>query len=212
MAIGTYAQLQASIIAWSHRGDLAVLVPDFIAMAESRLNRLLQIRSMEHEVPLAMVPGTRFVALPAGMNKAIALWLGDAARAKLTNQLPENLAVQTTSGAPACWAVDNESLAFDRPADLPHVLTFRFIKKFALSVDEPTNALLTAFPDVYLYAALLEAAPYLRDAQQLPVWQERLDRAIQEVRNSDNATRAVAPLSTEFGLRSSISSTFTGGN
>lgn len=200
MAIGTYAQLQATIPNWLHRGDLAALVPDFIAMAESRLNRLLQIRSMEREVLMAMVPGTRFVALPAGMNKPIALWIGDAARAKLTNQLPENLTIQANSGAPSCWAVDNENLAFDRPADQPYVLSFRYIKKFALSDDEPTNALLTAYPDVYLYATLLEAAPYMGDAQQLPMWQERLDRAIQEVRNNDNKTRAVAPLSVDSGL------------
>lgn len=201
MAIGTYAQLQTAVANWLHRADLGPQVPDFITMAESRLNRRLNLRIMETDAALTTTPGSRYVSLPADMDTPIALWLETwQPRQKLTNQLPEQLQVDAaTPGVPVYWAVDNAQIAFQRPAAQAYGLTFRYRRKFALSDAAPTNALLTQYPDVYLYATLLEAAPYLRDNPSIPLWQDRLDRAVKEIQANDADTRALAPLVTEFG-------------
>ena len=44
---GTYNGLQASIAGWLTRSDLAALIPDFITLAEARLNERLRLAPME---------------------------------------------------------------------------------------------------------------------------------------------------------------------
>ena len=46
----TYAQLQTAVEAWTHRTDLATLLPTFVGHAEARLNRDLRVRQMEAEM------------------------------------------------------------------------------------------------------------------------------------------------------------------
>ena len=200
MAIATYAQLQTAVANWLHRADLSAQIPDFIMLAESRLNRTLDLRIMEVEAPLTATPGSRYLPLPDDMSSPIALWLEAwQPRQKLTNQLPEQMVVDAANtGLPVFWAIDNAQIAFQRPADQAYALTFRYRRKFALSNVSPGNALLTQYPDVYLYATLLEAAPYLRDNPNVALWQDRLRRATVEIQANDAETRALAPLATEL--------------
>ena len=47
MALGTYSELQAAIATWLDREDLTAVIPDFITMAEVRLNDRLRLAPME---------------------------------------------------------------------------------------------------------------------------------------------------------------------
>lgn len=47
MTISTYAELQTSVASWLHRADLTSQIPDFITLAESKLNRKLRLRAQE---------------------------------------------------------------------------------------------------------------------------------------------------------------------
>ncbi len=46
MAISTYAELKTSIANWLDREDLTDIIPDFIALAETRHKRELKRRRM----------------------------------------------------------------------------------------------------------------------------------------------------------------------
>ena len=47
MAIGTFAQLKTAAANWLDRSDLTDRIPEFIALAEARFNRILRTRDME---------------------------------------------------------------------------------------------------------------------------------------------------------------------
>ena len=47
MAISNYTELKTAVANWLDRDDLTDRIPEFIALAESRFNRLLRIRAME---------------------------------------------------------------------------------------------------------------------------------------------------------------------
>ena len=47
MALGTFTELKDAIADWLDRSDLTARIPDFIALAEARINRELRIRPME---------------------------------------------------------------------------------------------------------------------------------------------------------------------
>ncbi len=50
-----------------------------------------------------------------------------------------------------------------------------------LSDANTTNTVLTTAPDVYLYGALTEAAPYLKDDPRAPVWEQRFLQGVVEL-------------------------------
>ena len=45
----TYAELQQSVTDYMHRNDLAALIPGFIELARTRINRDLRVRAMLEE-------------------------------------------------------------------------------------------------------------------------------------------------------------------
>lgn len=201
MPIGTYSELQTAISGWLHRSDLATKAPDFIALAESRLNRLLRLRTMESNEAMTASAGSRSVALPAGFIDPLALWLELASgRSELRFYHPSVLPVTTSTGVPTCWTVDGANLAFERPVDQAYSLTLRMLKAFSLSDAQPTNWLLTNHPDLYLYGALIESAPYIRDDARIALWQERFDRAFAEVQAKEHRSQSLATLSTDVAM------------
>ncbi len=50
-----------------------------------------------------------------------------------------------------------------------------------LSDTDKVNWLLTAHPDIYLYASLVESAPYLKDDERVALWKAERDERIQEL-------------------------------
>ena len=48
MAIDSYTKLKTSVATWLDRDDLTDNIPDFISLAEDRINRHIRVRSMEH--------------------------------------------------------------------------------------------------------------------------------------------------------------------
>lgn len=199
MAITTYAELQAAAANWLVRGDLAARIPEFITLAEVRLNRVLRARLAEVEHELTGVVGSRTLPLPAWIAELLALWrVRPEGRWALPFFEPSLMGASSLWGEPAAWTVDGAVVAFDRPCDQAYGFTLRMLRKFALSDAAPTNALLTEHPDVYLFAALCEAAPFLRDAELAQAYEARLARAIAEANGKDARSRAPRTLSTEL--------------
>lgn len=197
MPFTNYTELKAAVAGWLHR-DLTAQIPDFIALAETSINRIAQVRAMENEVPLALAAGARAIPLPAGFMSPLAVWLGATHRHELSATTPEQLPVSTAQGCPGYWTIDGANLAFNCPADVVYPVVLRQRGGFALSDDVPTNALLAKYPDLYLYGALLQAAPWLRDNNSLPLWQTLYRQAAKEVNATESRSRAAAPLRTEL--------------
>lgn len=199
MAITTYAELQSAVAGWLVRGDLTARIPDFIALAEARLNRVLRTRLNEVDAPLATAPGARRIALPAGLTQPLRLWLE---RPEGRQELPftpiELLAVSNRRGSPRGWSLDGAFLVLDRPADAVMALTLRMLRAYRLTDAAPSNDLLADSPDIYLFATLCEAAPFLRDADLAGACEARLARALADLTGRDAQGRAAGRLSTEI--------------
>ena len=212
MAITTYAELQAAAANWLVRADLTARVPEFIDLAEARLNRVLRARLAETEAALSATVGVRTIPLPAGFAEPLALWLVSAGeRRPLRFVEPGLMRVSGVAGRPCAWGVDGGTLAFDRPCDLAYGVILRMLTKFALSDAAPTNGLLTDYPDAYLFATLCEAAPFLRDADLAGAYEARLERAIAEINAKDARARAPRTLSTDTPRRAAAAFDITRG-
>lgn len=200
MAITNYSELQAAIANWSKRSDLTSVIPDFITLAEKRLNRTFVPRSQEVEIELTATPGSRYITLPSDMINPVGLWLkAYLPRQKLTQLLPVDLPVQTNvSGYPEYWAIDGSNIAFERPAASAYTFDFRYQQTWALSNSNPTNYILTNSPDLYLFGAMVELSKYVFDEQQAGIWEGRYQQALQDAANNENDTRATAVMTTDI--------------
>ena len=198
MAITTYAELQAAAANWLVRADLTARIPEFITLAEARLNRVLRARLAETEAALTATAGGRFIPLPAGFAEPLALWIVSGANREVLRFIePSLLGATSLQGRPASWSIDGSNLAFDRPCDQAYGLVLRMLVKFALSDAAPVNGLLADHPDVYLFATLCEAGPFLRDDALAAAYEARLERAVGEVNAKDARARAARTLITE---------------
>lgn len=201
MALSTYPQLKAAIADWLERSDLAERTADFVTLAESRLNRLLRLRTMETDQALVATVGARTVPLPAGFREPVALWIEDTrGREALRYVDVATLSASTSPGRPRLWTIDGANLAFERPSDDTYPLSLRMLGRLALSDAQPSNTVLADYPDLYLFGALVEAAPYLRDAELLSLFAARFEAALAEARAKEARGRSLATLGVEPAL------------
>jgi len=204
MAISTYAELKTAIANWLERsGDSAITnnAGDFIALAESRLNRALQLRAMETGTTLTGTLSSRQLALPSDFVEPKALFLTtfgteDYLRPFLAGTEP----LGTTDGTPNAWTVNGTAIDLDRPCDRAHTFLFRYRKSFALSDGAPANWLLSNHPDAYLFAALVEANIFLGDNDNAVAWELRLGQALSQIADKEGRSKSRATLATDPAL------------
>ena len=204
MAITTYAELQTAIADWLNRSDLTARIPDFITLAETRVNRVL--RSREQGVIATANIDTQFFAVPADFLDFKSFRItdtgGNAYELMLATpeQVSAALAENSVSNTPRFVTIIGDQFQLWPAPDQSYVGSLAYMRKVpALSDAAPTNWLLAEAPDVYLYASLMSAAPFLRDPEALATFKALFDEALEEMRRSDKPV--VGVLRTEFPQR-----------
>ena len=69
-----------------------------------------------------------------------------------------------------------------------------------LSSTNTTNWLLNKYPALYLYGALAETAPYLRDDSRLPVWEAKKENLIAKLYDFENRREYSGPTDVRYTL------------
>lgn len=199
--ISTYTELKTAIKNWLHRSDLDAKIPDFIALAESMLNRKLKLYSAEKEFVTQTTIGSEWVDLPTDFGNPIALYQEKyIPRQKLFYKIPQELEYLQIQSIPTQWSINNNKIQLDRYADQVYPLRLRYRSKLALSDSNPTNDLLTNYPDAYLYASLIQSAPYLRDDQRMMLWEQKTAQIISEINEYEARNMSLAKLSVDEAL------------
>jgi hypothetical protein len=198
MALTNYTELKASIADWLHRHDLTAQIPDFIRLAEVRLNRRLSLLQQELEATLTATVGSRLLTRPADMGTPLAMWLTTyEPRMGMVFRTPKELPVTDFNGQSQYWTVTSTNVETENPADLAYTYNLRYVAIFNLA-DTNTNTLLTEHPDCYLFGALLESAPFLRDASSSGAWAQRFEVAIKEAMSDSARNKSLANLRTDL--------------
>lgn len=201
MNIIDYASLQAAAADYLNRADLTARIPDFIGLAEVRMMRKLRLRLLEAEAAYTGSVGSRTLALPSDYREPLNLWWNNGTDREALRFVPAALLdVWTTNTRPLLWTIDGTNIAFEAPCDSAYSFTFRYRQKLALSNSVTTNVLLTQYPDIYLFATLVEAAPYLKDKDALAMWDDRYGKAVHDIREEEERQNALSTLSVDAGL------------
>ncbi len=199
MSITTYSELQSAVAGWIKRSDLTSRIPDFIRLAEIRLKSVVDLRVLETTADLVTTPSDATIALPSDFKSPIALWIADInPQEQLGQLLPQSMPYNTTPNRPQYWCIDDHAIRLQCPADNTYPIKFRYSQLFELSDGNPTNYVLTDFPDVYLFGALFEAADYMQDDQNAMKWNVKFLDAVQRCNNQESSNNKNVPLFTEF--------------
>ena len=202
MSIATYAELVTALDGASgylHRTDLTDKIPDFIRVAESRINRKLRVLLQETESTLTATIGSRLMSVPTLFGTPVALWLETyEPRDELIYRAPNDLPVTDTNGGSDFYTVDGDNIATENPADIAYSYTLRYWTKFDIA-STSTNTVLTNYPDIYIYGTLVASTAWTQDMSQLQFWAQQRDEAMAEAMADTRKTKGKATLRTEFG-------------
>lgn len=206
MALTNYAELQSTIASYLARSDLTAMIPDFIRMAELRLQRELRIRQMLKVVTTVTVAGDATVELPTDFLQMRDLHLQTNPTMVLEYQSPSALfrnARTSESGLPKQYTVLAVEFQFAPVPDSEYTLSMLYYAKpEQLSNTVASNVFLTVCPDLLLYAALGEAETYIMNDPRLQTWAALYERALTALTVSDDSGEyAGSPISISIATR-----------
>ena len=193
MAISNYTELKTAVANWLDRSDLTDRIPEFIALAEARFNRVLRLRSMEVKYTANTVAGQRNLALPASYIQMRNFQVNSSPLTTLSYVTPEiydRVWGGSTSGTPKFYTILANEVSFGPIPGSVMEVEMLFYKKFDnLSVSTTTNWLITNAPDIYLYGSMLEAEPCIMNDERVPLWAQALQQGISDLQEQDNKDR-----------------------
>jgi len=196
VAINTPANIKLAVGSFLNRSDLTALIPDFIELAQARINREVRVPQMLVRSDLATVDA-QYEDVPSGWLETQRFSLLTTPVQTLTYLSPEDMAVQRQSfgaaGRPLYFTVaantsGTNTLEFLPTPDGTYAATHLYYTALDLTT---TNWLLTSHPDVVLYGALCEAEPYVMNDERFPLWKSKYDEALASLKRS-GANRAIA--------------------
>ena len=194
MAIGTYAELQTAVANWLDRDDLTLRIPEFIALAEAKMNRVLRISLMENvSTAIIMAGGTRDYSLPTGFTGMKEFHLTTSPITPLSYITPEmmnRMWAGSNAGRPQAFTLFSDAgtrkIKIGPSPDSAYTTSMLYLKKIdSLSVSNPTETMLTENPDIYLYGALLEAEPFLMNDARVQLWAGMLQQVAKDLQDRD---------------------------
>jgi hypothetical protein len=204
-----YAQLLAAVARWLDRDDLSADIPTFVQLGHASLVRMLAGAPTLND-PAAgnwLLTSSPDTYLYAALVESAPFLKDDARiemwRAELDRRVAEVRRIRTQATINITdynGLVEGVAAYLDRRdliGSLPTFITqahssltrlLAGVTPFAAPTTGNSNWLLTAHPDVYLYATLVEAAPYIGEDARLPLWRSELAERVEGVRRSRDET------------------------
>ena len=204
MALVTdYASLQTHVADTLNRGDLTGVVPNFIQQFEAQAKRDFRLRKLSDRGTFAV--SADGLAMPTDFY-SLESWYHDGSTyfGPISIVTPDQIGKLKGSygatGVPQFAALVDKVARFAPVPDASYDTQMVYWRTIvSLSATNTTNWLLLAAPDIYIYGALVESAPYLKDDSRLALWQNLLEQRIEALH--------LATVDAQFG--GSIQRTYT---
>ena len=195
MALTTYTELKASIADFLNRDDLTTVIPDFITLAESQINRDVRHWKMEARSSGQQTGGDEYMQIPADWVESIRLHLTGSGTSAVNLISRDAMADKRernddTSGTVMYYThADGQFQLYPTPsADTDFELLY--IQKLdALSGSNSDNWLLLEAPDVYLYGSLIHSAPYLVEDERVAIWAQMYSASVARLNEASESAR-----------------------
>jgi hypothetical protein len=205
MPLDTYANLQLAIADRIHRADLTPVIPDFIRQAEDVIYADLDARKQDTRATLTALANTEAIPLPTDfMNFRSVSVVSSTPQGTLDYRSPDQYSQEFqfgNAGTPRVYTIIGDNMYVQPIPDQDTMLNVVYEAKLSnLSNANPSNWLLSNYPTVYLYAALVQAAIYMM--KDPTTYQAVYDKAIKGVIRQDWASGDTMQVKTDVNLTS----------
>lgn len=198
MSITTNALLETAVGNYLARSDLTSYIPDFIVGAETRIafgskepfeSEPLRIRAMETVATLT--PSAGACTLPSGFLGLKSIYETGSPKRQL-----EQVSLETfyrkwggsTQGNAQFYAIEGENIIL-APQGTSNIRIVYYKKFDPVATASPVPWLLLYAPMVYVYGAMLEAAPFIRNDERLQVWYGMFRSLVNALNSADKRDR-----------------------
>jgi hypothetical protein len=193
--ITDYTSLQAAVTEYLARDQDSTLIariPTFVQLAEAKFNRQLFVRQMEQRAT-ALVDLTssepEFISLPADFQSMRRVRLSSVTgkpclEFKSGTQMDEyRFATADVPARPRYFTVFGNELELAPTPDAADTIEMVYRQSVPALASNGGNWLLAMAPDLYLYGALLESAPYIKEDARIQTWGLGFSSALSDLNN-----------------------------
>lgn len=190
-----YAQLQSNIADFLNRTDLTSVIPTFIGLAEAQMERALRVRQMVGRSTAEI--DTQYSALPPDFLEAKTFKVISSRPIQpiefVTPEQMDGMDQMSASapGIPKYFTIIGNQIRVSPTPDSTYEVELVYTTRLPkLSNSNTSNWLLQSSPDAYLYGALMQAAPYLKDDERITVWGTLYNTAVEAIKVADQNASA----------------------
>lgn len=188
MALDTYSGLTAAIANELHRSDLTSYIPDWITLAESRINKGLRVRAMETTVSSTMASGV--ISVPSGYLSLKDAYITSTnpyvnLDRKTANWIYANYPTRQADSTPAFIGREGSSFIFGPYPDTNYTVKLVYWARLA-ALSTATNTIFSNYPGLWLFGALCESAPWLKADSRIPIWEAKFKDLMTQVQDEDD--------------------------
>lgn len=163
-------------------------LPRLVTLAERKIARGLKIQGFIRAVNTTLQIGVASYRKPDRWRDTVSMSVAGVPLFGRSYEYCRNYwPVEATTGVPEFYAdYDyNHWLIVPTPVAASNLEIIYYEQPALLGDDQQTNWLTEYAPDALLYATLLEATPFLKLDQRIPVWQGMYDSAVGLLNNED---------------------------
>ncbi len=172
---------------------LIARIPTFIQLAEAKFNRQLFVRQMEQRVDGAgriASSEPEFISLPADFQSMRRVRLSSVTgkpclEFRSGTQMDEyRFRTSDVAAQPRYFTVFGDEIEFAPTPDAAYTIEMVYRQNIPPLASNASNWLLALAPDLYLYGALLESAPYIKEDGRIQTWGLGLTAALNDLNSS----------------------------
>jgi hypothetical protein len=190
-----YTSLQAAVTEYLARDQDATLIariPTFIQLAEAKFNRQLFVRQMERRATALVDTGSsepEFISLPADFQSMRRVRLSSVTgkpclEFRSGTQIDEyRFGISDIAAQPLYFTVFGDEIELAPTPGAAYTIEMIYRASIPPLASNPTNWLLLLAPDLYLYGALLESAPYIKEDARIQTWGLGFKTALDDLNN-----------------------------
>jgi hypothetical protein len=196
MTLTTYAGLQTAIADFLNREDLTAPIPTFIALAEARIAR--DVSHWKQNIRLDATYSARYEDIPSDFIEALSLHHadGDSITTMAPTEMNDNRGdITNTAGKPTNVTLTAGQFELYPTPDASYSVSLLYRSRIPALTDVATsNWLLLDAPDILLYGALGNSAPYLKDDARLSVWAALYQSAVDALNAESKTAKSIGTM------------------
>lgn len=177
--ISSYTTLQTAVAEYLARDDLTARIPTFIQFFEAKMNRELFVNAMETRSTTTVDTSTsepEFISMPNTFQSMRRIRLSSVTgkpclEFRSGTQMDEfRFGVSNAAGQPKYFTIMGGEIELAPTPDQNYTIEMVYRSVIPALASNSTNWLLSLAPDLYLYGALLESSPYIKEDARLQTW------------------------------------------